>query len=285
MEEINELLEQLHTLLIDYDELLEMNKSTDTVDKEITSRIHDLKIKVREQIEKSLDIPVILDGELLTYERAIKKKKYLDKVSDYDLLDKISIKNDGERAYYYYLEKDVYHLDIDDEDLMTSIRFVNSKKNFDYNQLPDILNSIARMCIITYGYRLSYTTTLTKKLNIENIYNGTVFNNSNYSVKVYNLLDKLFQSIARDYIKRVKSSYDLSDYIIHKIENHWLIINRLNGATDVLNDDESEICEFANNVTKCFDDDNILVNSENTDKEIEKLHKAIARYIEEKNNQ
>ena len=59
MEEINELLEQLHTLLIDYDELLEMNKSTDTVDKEITSRIHDLKIKVREQIEKSLDIPVI----------------------------------------------------------------------------------------------------------------------------------------------------------------------------------------------------------------------------------
>ena len=79
------------------------------------------------------------------------------------------------------------------------------------------------------------------------------------------MLDKLFQKVAEDYIKRVKSSYEISDYIIHKVEERWLIINRQNGSTDILNKEETEICDVANSVTECFDESNILRNNRNTD--------------------
>ena len=108
MEELNELLEQLHTLLDDYIELLDMDKDTSDVEYEIDSRIRALKIKTREQIEKSFDIPLILDGALLTFEKAIKRKRYLND-SDESIRDKVNIKTDGDREYYYYLEKEVYH--------------------------------------------------------------------------------------------------------------------------------------------------------------------------------
>lgn len=280
MEEINDLLEQLHTLLDDYEELLDMNKDTTNVEQEIDSRVRSLKIKVREQIENSFDIPVILDGELLTFEKAVKRKKYVDEEDiDKNILDKINIKNDGDRSYYYYLEKEIYHLEVDEEHLMTTIRFLNSKKEWEKDTLSEILNAIAHVCVISYGYRLTFEGVVEKKLNVENFYTGTVFNNSSYSSRTYSLLDKLFLKIAKDYIERVKSSYDVSDYIIHKVEDRWLIINRKNGATDILNEEESEICEAANNVTECFDNDNILENNRNTDIQIERLQRVIEKYI------
>ncbi len=279
MEEINELLEQIHALLDDYEELLEMEKDTTKVEKEIDDRVRSLKIKTRVQIESSFDIPVILDGELLTFEKAIKKKKYIDDEFDRAKLDNISIKNDGDRDYYYYLEKEIYHLDIDEEYMMTAIRFINSKKDWDKNYLSEVLNAIAHLCVISYGYRLVFEGTIEKKLNVENFYTGTVFNNSSYSTKTYNLLDKLFLKIAEDYIKRIKSSYDIGDYIIHKVENRWLVINRKNGATDILEGDESKMCEIANDVVECFDEDNILKNSESTDERIKILQQAVELYI------
>lgn len=279
MEEINELLEQIHALLDDYEELLEMEKDTTKVEKEIDDRVRSLKIKTRVQIESSFDIPVILDGELLTFEKAIKKKKYIDDEFDRAKLDNISIKNDGDRDYYYYLEKEIYHLDIDEEYMMTAIRFINSKKDWDKNYLSEVLNAIAHLCVISYGYRLVFEGTIEKKLNVENFYTGTVFNNSSYSIKTYNLLDKLFLKIAEDYIKRIKSSYDIGDYIIHKVENRWLVINRKNGATDILEGDESKMCEIANDVVECFDEDNILKNSESTDERIKILQQAVELYI------
>ncbi len=280
MEEINDLLEQLHTLLDDYEELLDMDKDTSNVEREIDDRVRSLKIKTREQIENSLDIPVILDGELLTFEKAVKRRKYIDEeeISD-EVLDKINVKSDGERDYYYYLEKEIYHLDVDEEYLMTAIRFVNSRKEWDADTLLNALNAIAHICVISYGYRLTFEGVVEKRLNVENVYTGTVFNNSSYSSRTYSLLDKLFLKLAEDYIKRVKSSYDIGDYIIHKVEDRWLIINRKNGATDILNEDESEMCEYANNVTECFDEDNVLENNKNTDVQIEKLHRLVERYI------
>lgn len=284
MEAINDLLEQLHTLLDDYEELLDMDKDTKDIENEIDYRVHDLKIKTREQIEKSLDIPVILDGELLTYEKAIKRRRYVDKEDiEQDILDKIRIKNDGERDYYYYLEKEIYHLDVDEENLMTAIKFVNSKKAWQKDTLGNILNAIARICVISYGYRLDFEDVVEKRLNVENIYTGTIFNNSSYSKITYNLLNRLFQKIAEDYIGRAKSSYDISDYIIHKVEDRWLIINRQNGATDILKEKESQICELANCVTECFDEDNILKNDKNTDIRIEKLQRMIEKYIRSQN--
>lgn len=280
MEEINDLLEQLHTLLDDYEELLDMDKDTTKVEYEIDSRVRSLKIKTREQIENSFDIPVILDGELLTFEKAVKRKKYVDESNlEKTMLDKINIKNDGERDYYYYLEKEIYHLDVDEEYMMTAIRFLNSKKEWEKDTLSDILNAIAHVCVISYGYRLTFEGIVEKKLNVENVYTGTVFNNSSYSSKIYNLLDKLFLNIAQDYIRRVRSSYDVSDYIIHKVEEHWLIINRKNGATDILNEEESEMCEYANRVTSCFNEDNVLENSKNTDIQIGKLQNKIEKYL------
>lgn len=280
MEEINDLLEQLHTLLDDYEELLNMDKDTTDIEQEIDARVRSLKIKTREQIENSFDIPVILDGELLTFEKAVKRKRYINKNElDPRLLDKINIKNDGERDYYYYLEKEVYHLDVDEEYLMTTIRFLNSRKEWEKDTLSNILNAIAHICVISYGYRLKFEGTVEKKLNVENIYTGTVFNNSSYSSKTYNLLDKLFLKLAEDYIKRVRSSYDISDYIIHKVEDRWLIINRKNGATDILNEEESGLCEVANRVTECFDEDNVLENNKNTDIQIERLQRAVEKYI------
>lgn len=280
MEAINDLLEQLHTLLDDYEELLDMDKDTSNVEREIDNRVRSLKIKTREQIENSLDIPVILDGELLTFEKAVKRRRYIDEeeISNEEL-EKINVKNDGERDYYYYLEKEIYHLDVDEEYLMMAIRFVNSRKEWDAETLPNVLNAIAHICVISYGYRLTFEGVAEKRLNVENLYTGTVFNNSSYSSRTYNLLDKLFLKLAGDYIKRVKSSYDISDYIIHKVEDRWLIINRKNGATDILNEEESEMCEYANNVTECFDDDNVLENNKNTDVQIEKLHSLVERYI------
>ena len=280
MEAINDLLEQLHTLLDDYEELLDMDKDTSKIEDEIDSRVRSLKIKTREQIENSFDIPVILDGELLTFEKAVKKRKYIDETDiSAEMLAKIDVKNDGERDYYYYLEKEIYHLDVDEDYLMTAIRFVNSKKDWELNSLNEVLSAIAHICVIAYGYRLTFEGVVEKRLNVENIYTGTVFNNTNYSSKTYNLLDKLFLKLAEDYIKRVKSTYDISDYIIHKVEDRWLIINRKNGATDILNAEESEICEVANNVTECFDSDNVLENNKNTDVQIEKLQRVVEKYI------
>lgn len=279
MEEINDLLEQLHTLLDDYKELLDMDKDTTDVEQEIDSRVRSLKIKTREQIENSFDIPVILDGELLTFEKAVKRRKYVDNDIDPNTLENINVKNDGERDYYYYLEKEIYHLDVDEEYLMTAIRFVNSKKDWEADTLSNILNAIAHICVISYGYRLTFEGLVEKRLNVENVYTGTVFNNSSYSSRTYTLLDKLFLKLAEDYIKRVKSSYDIGDYIIHKVENRWLIINRKNGATDILNEEESEICEVANNVTECFDEENVLENNKNTDVQIERLQRVVEKYI------
>lgn len=281
MEELNDLLEQLHTLLDDYIELLDMDKDTSDIEAEIDSRVRALKIKTREQIEKSFDIPLILDGALLTFEKAIKRKRYL-KNEDDSIRDKVNVKTDGDREYYYYLEKEVYHFDVEEENLKTAIKFVNSKREWHKDTLKDILDAIARICVISYGYRLTFETSIEKRLNVEKIYTGTVFNNSSYSSKTYNLLDKLFQKIAEDYIKRVKSSYEICDYVIHKVEDRWLIINRQNGSTDILNSEESEICEVANNVTECFDEDNVLRNNKNTDVKIEKLQTVVEGYIRRK---
>lgn len=280
MEEINDLLEQLHTLLDDIEELKGMEKDTVLIENEIRTRILDLKIKTREQIESSLDIPVILDGELLTFEKAIKKKRYIDyDQTDENLLSRVEIKNDSYKDYYYYIEKDIYHLDVDEENLMTSIRFVNSKKEYTEDSLRKALNSIAYLCVTDYGYRLNYVTTQEKKQNIENIYTGTIFNNSSYSFKTFNLIEKIYLKIKEDYMIRVGSSFEIEDYIIHKVENHWLIINKKTGATDLLNESECSICEVAYTVEECFDKENILDNSRKTDYRIEILQKVVSEYI------
>lgn len=280
MEEINDLLEQLHTLLDDLEELKEMNKETLLIEKQIDSRVTTLKTGARDLIESSFDVPVILDGELLTYEKAIKKKRYVDyDKMDSELLSKIEIKKNSYKDYYYYIEKEIYHLDIDEENLMITIRFINSKKEHQSDELRTALNAIAHVCVISYGYRLVFVTSIEKKLNIENIYTGTIFNNSAYSTKTYNLIEKLFLKLKEDYIIRVNSSFEISDYVIHKIEYHWLIINKKTGATDVLNEAESGICEVANSVSLCFNEDNILENTRRTDSRIERLQKIVEEYI------
>lgn len=280
MEEINDLLEQLHTLLDDLEELKDMNKDTSLIEEQIDSRVAILKTNTRDLIESSFDVPVILDGELLTYEKAIKKKKYVDyDKMDSEILSKIEIKKNSYKDYYYYIEKEIYHLDIDEENLMISIRFVNSKKGHSSDELRTALNTIARVCVISYGYRLVFATSIEKRLNVENIYTGTIFNNSAYSTKTYNLIEKLFLKLKEDYIIRVNSSFEINDYVIHKIEYHWLIINRKTGATDVLNEDESSICEVANAVSLCFNEDNILENTRRTDSRIERLQRIVEEYI------
>jgi hypothetical protein len=280
MEEINDLLEQLHTLLDDIEELKSMDKDTALIEDQIRLRILELKAKTRNQIESSFDIPVILDGELLTFEKAVKKKRYIDYENmDDKFLSRVEIKNDGYKDYYYYLEKEIYHLDVDEENLMLSIRFVNSKKDYLTEELRRVLNAIAHLCITSYGYRLAFVTTQEKKQNIENIYTGTVFNNSTYSLKTYNLIEKLYLKLIEDYIIRVKSSHDINDYVIHKIESHWLIINKKTGATDLLDDNESDICEVTYAVEECFDNERILENSRKTDYRIENLQRVVEDYI------
>jgi hypothetical protein len=280
MEEINDLLEQLHTLLDDLEELRQIGKDTSLVEEQIDTRVIDLKLKTRDLIEESFDIPAILDGELITYEKAIKKKRYVDyETMGPDLLSKMDIKTSTYKDYYYYIEKEIYHLDVDEENLMIAIRFINSKKEYSIDEIRTALNAVAHVCVTSYGYRLIFATSLEKRLNVEKIYTGTIFNNSKYSVKTYNLIEKLFLKLKEDYIVRVNSSYEIEDYVMHKIENHWLIINKKTGATDLLNEGESSICEIANAVKSCFDEKNILENTRKADARIEKLQKIVEAYI------
>jgi len=282
IDQIEDLLNQLAILNKDYDELVAMKSDTQLVEKEIRSRIVILKIKARYMVENLFDIPVILDGALLTYEKAVKKKAYVNR----DEVDgnNIDLQYDGHNDYYYYMEKDIYHLDIYEESLLIVVKFINFKKEYPLQQLSSLITAIRKIEATSYGYRLSLISTRKDKQDIENIYTGTIFNNSRYSLRCFNLIDKLLLKIKDDYITRINSSYSTLDYMIQAVNNYMLIINIKTGVTDILNEEEASICHVAFEVKKCFTDEDVLINSSSADVKIERLQAVVYDYIAKRKN-
>ena len=281
--QLESIMTQLISLINDYIELCDMKKDTTLIETEIQSRIVVLKALTRDLIENSLDIAVMLDGELLIYEKSIKKKKYIerDKMSQ-EVISRLDIHNDGNEDYYFYLEKEVYRLDIEEENLMAAIRFVNYKKVYPIENISKAIKAIRKVVVTAYGYRLSYATVAQKQLDTEKIYTGTVFNNTSYSKRSHALLEKLMLKLVEDYIIRINSSYSTLDYVIHQVGERWLIINLCTGVTDVLNEQEIVIAHAAFDLKACFDENNILANDRKTDDVIEKLQAIVIDYLEKR---
>jgi len=272
MDSIEELIDQIITLTKDFIELTDIKKDTSLVVKEIQKRLKELKTSSQNLIENKLDVPVILDGELLIHERSIKRKKHVDGEE---------VEKNG-NDYYFYQEKEVYRLDIDETNLMTVVRFINHKKEFPMNKIYSVIKALKRVINMSYGYRLTFITSKTDKLDVENIYTGTIFNNTNYSIRSYDLLEKLLLKLKDDYIIRRNTAYSTLDYVVHNVEDRWLIINTKTGAADILEDEEITMARAAFTLRDCFDENNILKNDKSTDEIIEKLQAIVINYLDRK---
>jgi len=223
-----------------------------------------------------------LDGELLTYEKSVKKKAYVH--PDKTDIEGIEILNDGDHDYYYYMEKDIYRLDIYEKGLMQVIRFINYKKDFPIESLSSVITAIRKVESSSYGYRLSLISTTKNKHDVENIYTGTIFNNTRYSLRCYDLIEKLLLKIKDDYIIRINSPYSTLDYMIQPVNNYLLIINIKTGIADILNEEESSICRVAFDVKRCFNEEDTLINDSTVDIKIEDLQAVVREYIEKRKN-
>ena len=96
---------ELEILIHDCKELEAMNKNTESVERQISARIILLKEELRAFLEQSLDVPVTLDGELLTYETISREKKYIDEEKLEDGLKRLE---NGEPVQYIIGNVDFY---------------------------------------------------------------------------------------------------------------------------------------------------------------------------------
>jgi hypothetical protein len=283
IEQLENLLSQIITLSKDYEELRAMEKDTTLVEEEIQARVRHLRVKARDLVENSLDIPALLDGELLIYEKSIKRRKYINEKTPQEVLDMVDVKSDGHGEFYFYMDREVYRLDVEEANLMAAIRFINFKQEYPLEKLPAIIEALRTVARTSYGYRLTLASSNNDVIDGEDIYTGTVFNNSLYSKRSYALLEKLLLKLKDDYIERTNSSYSTLDYIVQHAEKLWLIINIKNGATDVLTEDEEKICRAAFDLKECFNEKNILANDRKTDEMIERLQVVVIHFLEKKN--
>jgi len=277
---IEELLEQIITLTKDFIELSDLKKDTSLVMEEIGKRLCDLKDESRDLVEGILDVPVILDGELLIHEKSTKRKQYIDKKDpEVKKLD-VERHKSGKKEYYFYLDKETYRFDIDEANLMTIVRFINYKNEYPMDKIYSVIKAIKKVLKTSYGYRLTHITTNTTNVDVEKISTGTIFNNTNYSIRSYDLLEKLLLKLKDDYIIRRNTTYSTLDYVIHNVESRWLIINIKTGAADILEDEEIVMAKAAFALRDCFDENNILKNDKSTDEVIEKLQATVINYLE-----
>ncbi len=278
---------ELETLLRDCKELEEMNQNTMNVEKQISARIILLKEELRTFIEQSLDVPVILDGELLTYETVSKAKKQVDEeiqITDPNWAKEIGTFVENGYTFYYYTERIIYQLDVDEECMMNLIRFINSKKTPTPEEIMSVLKSYKEAKDISYGYRTAYLTCIDEKAEIgknrqTTVYTGTIFNNTQYSLRTIELVDKILLKVKTDYVERTGSTYPATEYITDCIEGKWLIIHGDTGATDLLDEQASSLCAAAQGVQDCLDGFGILVNDKKTDFQIEILQNVLEEYL------
>ncbi len=279
--------QELEILLRDCQELEEMNRNTTSVEKQISARIILLKEELRKFIEQSLDIPVVLDGELLTYEVVTKERKYIDEeigITDPNWPKEIGVQVENGKSFYYYINRTIYQFDVDEESLMTLIRFINLKKTPTPQEILDVLKCYKEAKKINYGYRTAYLTCIDEKAEIgknreTTVYTGTIFNNTQYSKRTTDLINKIYMKVKTDYVNRTKSTYPVSEYILECIEGRWLIIHEETGATDLLSDEESNLCTSARAVEACLDQNGILANEKQVDMRIENLQYALEAYF------
>lgn len=282
--------QELEILLRDCQELEEMNRNTTSVEKQISARIILLKEELRKFIEQSLDIPVVLDGELLTYEVISKERKYIDEeieITDPNWSKEIGMQVEDGISFYYYTSRTIYQLDVDEEALMTLIRFINLKKTPTPQEILEVLKCYEEAKETSYGYRTAYLTCIDEKAEIgknreTTVYTGTIFNNTQYSKRTTDLIQKIYLKVKTDYVNRTKSTYTASEYVLECIEGRWLIIHEVTGATDLLSSDESNLCNAARAVENCLDENGILANEKQVDMRIETLQYTLEDYLTKK---
>lgn len=252
---------EIETLLRDCKELEEMNQNTVSVEKQISARLILLKEEMRTFVEQALDVPVTLDGELLTYETNSKEEGYT--------------------------KRTIYQLDVDEESMLALIRFINSKKTPTADEILMVLKSYETAKDISFGYRTSYLTSIDEKAEVgknreTTVYTGTIFNNTEYSLRTRDLMDKISLKILTDYVSRTGSTYSLSEYVIKSVDDRWLIVHEKTGATDLLTEAESSLCKAVSDVQSCLDGKGILANNKKTDFQIETLQSVLEEYLKRK---
>lgn len=278
---------ELEILIHDCKELEAMNKNTESVERQISARIILLKEELRAFLEQSLDVPVTLDGELLTYETISREKKYIDEeigITDPNWPREIGVQEEDGYSFYYYTKRTLYQLDVDEECMMTLIRFINSKKTPTSEEILKVLKSYDAAKDISYGYRTAYLTCIDEKAEVgknteTTVYTGTIFNNTEYSLRTIDLTDKILLKVRSDYIARTGSTAEPEDYLLTAIEGKWLIVHRETGATDLLDERESELCVAVTNVQLCLDHKGMLANSKEVDIRIETLQNVLESYL------
>lgn len=279
--------EELETLIKDCAELERMNQNTINVEKQISARIILLKEELRAFVEQALDVDVTLDGELLTYEKVTREKKYIDEeisITDPNWSKKIGVQTENGYSFYYYTKKDLYQLDVDEECMMALIRFINSKKTPTVDEILSVLESYEQAKEISYGYRTAYLTCIDEKAEVgknreTTVYTGTVFNNTQYSFRTVELIDKILLKAKTDYISRTGSTYPATEYITDCVEGRWLIIHEKTGATDLLSAEESQLCQAVADVEACLDENGLLANDKKSDFQIETLQYVLEEYL------
>lgn len=252
---------EIETLLRDCKELEEMNQNTASVEKQISARLILLKEEMRTFVEQALDVPVVLDGELLTYETVSKEEGYT--------------------------KRTIYQLDVEEDSMMSLIRFINSKKTPTADEILAVLKSYEAAKDISFGYRTSYLTSIDEREEIgknreTTVYTGTVFNNTEYSFRTRELMDRISLKILTDYVSRTGSTYPLSEYVTKTVDDRWLIVHEKTGATDLLTEEESRLCKAVSDVQSCLDGNGILANNKKTDFQIETLQSILEEYLKGK---
>ncbi len=278
---------ELETLINDCKELEEMNKNTASVEKQISARTILLKEELRLFIEQSLDVPVTLDGQLLTYEEISKERKAIDEeigITDPNWARDIGVFEENGCSFYYYTKRTIYQLDVDEECMMTLIRFVNSKKAPTASEILIAIECYEQAKKISYGYRTAYLTCIDEKAEVgknteTTVYTGTIFNNTEYSLRTIDLTDKILLKVRADYVVRTGSKAKPEDYLLTAIDGKWLIVHRETGATDLLDERESELCIAVTNVQLCLDHKGMLANSKEVDIRIETLQNVLEEYL------
>lgn len=257
---------EIEILLRDCKELEEMNQNTSSVEKQISARLILLKEEMRVFLEQTLDVPVTLDGELLTYE---------------------TVSKENSEEHGNYTKRTIYQLDVDEDCMMSLIRFINSKKTPTSEEIMAVLRSYEKAKEISYGYRTSYLTSIDEKKDAgknreTTVYTGTIFNNTEYSLRTRELIDRISLKIIMDYVSRTGSSYPVSEYVTKCVDDRWLIVHEQTGATDLLNDEESRLCKAVSDVQNCLNASGILANDKKSDFQIETLQNILEAYLKRK---
>ena len=277
IEEESTLPEEIQILIRDYEELEDMEKDTSAVQQEIHTREESLKTEVRTFLE-----------QLFETEKVETARKEIDEeieITDPDWPQKIGLEIIDGISSYPYQKKTIYQLDTEEETLETLIRFASSKKTYSREELGKVVESYEQAKEISYGYRMAYLTCIDEKSNPEvnmetTVYTGTIFNNTAYSKRTKDLLDKTLLKVKTDYVTRTQSTYEPEEYIIKKVDGHWLIIHKKTGATDLLGEEEAKLCGAVGQVQLCYHEDGVLANTKKTDFQIEMLQNVLNEYLQ-----